>query len=231
VRMLQHVRRRAKLSSKIADVVVATCDIEISQAITGYGGQVIMTGDHHRNGTTRIAEAVQDMDCSHVILLQGDEPLLNPSYVDAMADAIAANTDCDAWNGTGPINSPEDGDRHSFVKCAVALDGRVMYCFRRNPSYAEWRDQQDYIRKILGIIAYRKGFLKTLVELPPARTEISESIEQMRIIENGFTMKSVPFNESLPSVNEPSEVDIVMDYIAKNPIQQQLLEKTLGITF
>ena len=106
-----------------------------------------------------------------------------------------------------------------------------MYCFRRNPSYAEWCDQQDYIRKILGIIAYRKDFLNALVELPPARTEISESIEQMRIIENGFAMQSVPFNESLPSVNEPSEVDIVMDYIAKNPIQQQLLEQTLGITF
>lgn len=231
VPMIEHVRRRAKLSSKIADVVVATCDQDISKAITSYGGQVIMTGDHHRNGTTRIAEAVKDIDCSHVILLQGDEPLLNPSYVDAMADAIAANPNGDAWNGTGPLDTHEDGDRHSFVKCAVALDGRIMYCFRRNPSYAEWYDQKDYIRKILGIIAYRKDFLNALVELPPARTEILESIEQMRIIENGFTMQSIPFNESLPSVNEPSEVDIVMDYIAKNPIQQQLLEKTIGITF
>lgn len=228
--MIEHVRRRAKLSSKIVDVVVATCDEEIASAIKGYGGEVIMTCDHHRNGTTRIAEAVEGYDCSHVILLQGDEPLLNPSYIDDMANAIAANPDGDAWNGTGPLETPEDADRHSFVKCATAPDGRILYCFRRGPSYAEFPKQQDYIRKILGIIAFRKDFLHDLVKLPPARTEQYESIEQMRIIENGFTMQSVPFHESLPSVNEPEEADIVIDYIRQNPQQQALLKQTIGIS-
>lgn len=228
--MIEHVRRRAKLSSKIVDVVVATCDEEIALTIKGYGGEVIMTGEHHRNGTTRIAEAVEGFDCSHVILLQGDEPLLKPSYVDDMANAISSNPDGDAWNGTGPLENAEDADRHSFVKCATAPDGRILYCFRRSPSYAEFPQQQDYIRKILGVIAFRKDFLHDLVKLPSARTEQYESIEQMRIIENGFTMQSVPFHESLPSVNEPEDAAIVIDYIKQDQKQKVLLKQTTGIS-
>lgn len=229
VPMIEHVRRRSLLSSRITDVVVATCDEEIATVINEYGGRVVMTGDHHRNGTNRVAEAAVDIDCSHVILLQGDEPLLMPSYIDSMADAIAANPDGDAWNGTGPLEAPEDADRHSFVKCATASDGRILYCFRRSPSFANFTQQQEYIQKILGIIAFRKSFLEKLVKFPATSIELFESIEQMRIIEHGFTMQAVPFDESLPSVNEPAEADIVLDYIKQHPEQRELLKQTIGV--
>lgn len=228
--MIEHVRRRALLSDKISDVIVATCDEDIAAVIRGYGGKVIMTGDHHRNGTTRIAEAAESLDASHIILLQGDEPLLLPSFIDSMADAIIENPEGDAWNGTGPINSLDEADRHSFVKCALTPENRIMYCFRRNPSYAELDQQQQYIRKILGIIAFRKTFLEKLVTLPQARTELFEFIEQMRIIETGHTLQSVSLNESLPSVNEPEEADIVLDYINNNPLQQDLLKQCFGVS-
>ena len=80
--MIEHVRRRALLSKKISDVYVATCDQKIADAVLSHGGKVILTGDHHRNGTSRVAEAVIEIEASHIILLQGDEPLLLPSYVD-----------------------------------------------------------------------------------------------------------------------------------------------------
>ena len=146
-----------------------------------------------------------------------------------MADAIAANPEGDAWNGTGPIDAPEELDRHSFVKCAVNQQDQIMYCFRRSPSYADFDSQQKYIRKILGIIAYRKAFLEHLVILPQAQTEIYESIEQMRIIENGGLLQSVTLGESLPSVNEPHEADIVLDYIQANDVQRGLIKKTFGV--
>ena len=101
--MIEHVRRRAMMSERLEDVYVATCDEEIAAVVRDYGGKVIMTGDHHRNGTTRVEEAVRNIECSHVILLQGDEPLLLPSFIDTMIDAIASQPDGDAWNGTGPI--------------------------------------------------------------------------------------------------------------------------------
>ena len=90
--MIEHVRRRALLSKKISDVYVATCDKKIADAVIAHGGKVILTDDHHLNGTSRVAEAVTEIDASHIILLQGDEPLLLPSYVDAVIDAIAKGT-------------------------------------------------------------------------------------------------------------------------------------------
>ena len=128
--MIEHVRRRALLSCKIGNVFVATCDQKIADVVTAHGGEVILTSRHHHNGTSRVAEAVEGIEASHIILLQGDEPLLLPSYVDTMVDAIAKEPTGDAWNGTGPVDSIEEIDRHSFVKCAVAPNDNIMYFFR-----------------------------------------------------------------------------------------------------
>jgi len=229
--MIEHVRRRALFSGAISEVVVATCDTEIAEAVRGFGGKVIMTRNTHSNGTTRVAEAVQQIDCSHVMLLQGDEPLLLPRHLDIFAQAISADAAGDAWNATGPIETAEELDRHSFVKCAVSPTGRILYCFRRSPGYSDFEKQQAFVRKILGIIAYRRDFLLELTKLPPARIEQAEFIEQMRIIENGFSLQSVPVSPSLPSVNEPQESEIVLDYIRSNPEQQALLERVMGHAF
>jgi 3-deoxy-manno-octulosonate cytidylyltransferase (CMP-KDO synthetase) len=222
--MIEHVRRRALLSKAVSDVYVATCDEEIATVIRGYGGKVIMTANTHTNGTTRVAEAVKDIDCTHVMLLQGDEPLLLPRHIESFAKAMASDPNGDAWNATGPIEHAEELDRHSFVKCTVGLNNRILYCFRRTPGYSSYDDQRSFVRKILGIIAYRKEFLLKLTELPASAIEQAEFIEQMRIIEYGYTICSVQVSPSLPSVNEPGEADIVLDYIQDNDEQRALLE-------
>lgn len=223
VPMIEHVRRRALLASGLDDVYVATCDAEIADAVLGSGGKVVMTGDHHRNGTSRVAEAVVDLDCTHVLLLQGDEPLLLPRHVEKVIAAINAEPGGDAWNATAPINEAEELDRHSFVKCSVAPSGRWIYAFRRSPSTAPFADQQGYIRKVLGLIAYRRDYLLELSVMPPGVVETLESIEQMRIVESGGRMISVPVEESLPSVNEPHEADLVLQYIKDDSEQRALL--------
>ena len=227
--MIEHVRRRAELSKKISKVFVATCDPEVARVVTSYRGNVILTSDRHLNGTSRVAEAAGELEASHIILLQGDEPLLLPQFVDQMVDAISNNPKGHAWNGTGPIEKKEELDRHSFVKCAITPDGNILYCFRRSPSHAPLEQQQHFVRKILGIIAYRKEFLQNIVRLKPGRIETSESIEQMRIIENGYHLSSVPLIESLPSVNEPEEAEIVVQHIKQNIVQKDLVRRTFGI--
>ena len=122
LQMIEHVRRRAILSKAVSEVYVATCDQEIADVVRGYGGNVIMTSNTHKNGTSRVAEVIKSIDCSHVILLQGDEPLLLPRHVDSVSKAILAEPKVDAWNATGSISDEEELDRHSFVKCAV---GRI----------------------------------------------------------------------------------------------------------
>lgn len=225
--MIEHVRRRALMSTKLQDVLIATCDEEIAAAVRGFGGSVVMTANTHRNGTTRVAEAVQNVDCTHVVLLQGDEPLLLPRHVDSFAEAILENSSVDSWNATGPIDDPAELDRHSFVKCAVSPSGRILYCFRRTPNFSAFEVQRTFVRKILGIIAYRKDFLLELTRLPAAPIEEAEFIEQMRIISNGREIRSVPVSPSLPSVNEPQEADIVLEYVRSNDEQRRLLERTL----
>lgn len=226
--MIEHVRRRALMSGTLSEVVVATCDSEIAETVRGFGGRVVMTRDTHTNGTTRVAEAIERIDCSHVLLLQGDEPLLLPRHLDQVAAAITEDPGGDAWNATGPIEHPEELDRHSFVKCAVSQANRVLYCFRRTPGFSEFALQRQFVRKILGIIAYRRDFLLQLTRLPPARIEQAEFIEQMRIVENGFRLQSIPVSPSLPSVNEPQEADIVLEYIRNDAEQKPLLERVLG---
>jgi len=230
VPMIEHVRRRACMTQHLSEVYVATCDDPIAKAVEAGGGKVIRTGDHHKNGTSRIAEAVQSLDCTHVVLLQGDEPLLLPRHVDALAQAMLDRPDADSWNATGDIHDPDELDRHSFVKCAVARDNRIIYCFRRSPSTADFADQQRYIRKILGLFSFRKEYLISLAEQPSSMVEKFESIEQMRVVESGGLLVSVPVDISLPSVNEPHEADIVLEHIQADAEQRALLERVLAHT-
>ncbi len=225
--MIEHVRRRALMAESLADVIVATCDNDIASVVRGFGGKVVMTANTHKNGTTRVAEAVKEIECTHVMLLQGDEPLLLPRHINTFAKVIESDPDGDAWNATGPIEHPDELDRKSFVKCIVGEKDRILCCFRRSPCYSDFDMQKNFVSKILGLIAYRKDFLLKLTELPPSLIEQAEFIEQMRIIENGYSIYSVPVKPSVPSVNEKQEAQVVLDYINNDSEQFNLLSEVL----
>lgn len=228
--MIEHVRRRALLSNSISEVLVATCDDDIASVVRGFGGKVVMTANTHKNGTTRVAEAIKNIDCSHLILIQGDEPLLLPRHIDTFVEAIKSEPMGAAWNATGPIEKIEELDQRSSVKCAIGSMDRILYCFRRSPCCSDFNNQKIFIRKILGIIAYRKDFLFQLTDLTASPIEQAEFIEQMRIIEYGHILRSVPVSPSVASVNEPAEVDVVLEYIQNDAEQRMLLEQLLQMS-
>jgi 3-deoxy-manno-octulosonate cytidylyltransferase (CMP-KDO synthetase) len=172
------------------------------------------------------AEAVAQVDCSHVILLQGDEPLLLPRHVQSLAQSIQNAPEVPAWNLIGALETQEELDRHSFVKCAIAPPHQVLYCFRRSPNFSDFNTQLGFVRKMLGIIAYRKDFLLKLTNLPASQIEMAESIEQMRILENGFNLNYVEVAPALPSINEPGELQEVLDLLSADSEQQHLLKAT-----
>ena len=222
--MIEHVRRRVLMASKVEDVIIATCDLEIKRIMNSFGANVIMTDKKHTNGTNRVAEAVERINCKEVILVQGDEPLLLPNDIDNMIKSIKKDKNVDAWNATGPIDNSNELMKLSYVKCSIH-NNRILYCFRKSPSFSDFRSQRKYIRKILGVIAFKKDFLLKITSLDSTPIEKLESIEQMRIIENGYHLQSVPFEFSQPSINEPNDVKEVLKYISQNKNQQMPLEK------
>lgn len=226
--MIEHVRRRALMCPTLSEVIVATCDEEIAETVRANGGRVIMTSDSHVNGTTRIAEAVAQVDCTHVLLLQGDEPLLLPRHVEALAQAVIAEPEVSTWNLVGVLESQDELDRHSFVKCAISAPHDILYCFRRSPNFSDFDTQKAFVRKMLGIIAYRKDFLLELTGLPASPIEKAESIEQMRILENGFGLSYVEVAPALASINEPGELQEVLDCLSADSEQQALLKSIVA---
>ncbi|WCL51242.1 cytidylyltransferase domain-containing protein [Leptospira sp. GIMC2001] len=225
--MIEHVRRRAILSGAFSEVYVATCDDEVQALIEKHGGKVIRTANTHKNGTSRIAEAVKNVDCSHVVLLQADEPLLLPEDLEFFTNFIKEDkSDTVSWNATGPIESMDELDRHSFVKCFVNEKNRILFCFRRSPAYGKFEDSTKFIRKILGIIGYTKEFLLEISSMNQAPFETAEFIEQMRIIENEFVLRSVSLDHTFPSINEPGEVEEVLQKL-RDSVQEGYLKKVL----
>jgi len=221
--MIEHVRRRAIMCTGLSDVIIATCDKEIADIVNSNGGNSIMTSNSHENGTTRIAEAVAEIDCSHVVLLQGDEPLLLPRHVEYLIQSITSKPEISSWNLVSPIETKEEINRHSFVKCAITDFGKILYCFRSSPHISNFEKQLKFVRKLQGIIAYRKDFLLKLVDFPTAPIEKAEGVEQMRILENGYDLNYVDVYPALPSINEPRDLEEVLDILSTNSEQSDLL--------
>lgn len=226
--ILEHVRRRALMVQGLERVIVATCDKEIEHLVIDNGGEVIMTGDHHPNGTSRVAEAIQSVDCTHVILVQADEPLIMPEHVEVMMNAIRTHPECDVFNAVGPLDGDDELDQVSSVKCALATNGDILYCFRRTPAIAKGSEQRLYMRKLLGLIAFRKEFLLGLTELPETNISQSESIEQMKLLQHGVRLRAVELDEAVPGVNEPSDMELVETCFAASPQQQVCFDRAFA---
>jgi 3-deoxy-manno-octulosonate cytidylyltransferase (CMP-KDO synthetase) len=225
--MIEHVRRRCLLVSAELNVYIATCDPEIGEVIEGFGGSVIMTSPTHENGTSRTAEAIENIDCSHVILVQGDEPLVLPRHIEYLFESMKKKPDLLAWNMTSNITNINELDDKSIVKCAIGRGGKILYCFRRSPSYAISDELCTYTQKMMGMIGFRKDFLVSFSRIETSRIANIESIEQLSIIDAGFNLNSLRVEPSLPSVNTPDELLKVLDILKSDPLQIDLLNSII----
>ena len=227
--MVEHVRRRASLCRGFSEVAVATCDRPIAEMVEREGGKVIMTSPYHPGATDRVAEAMQALNCTHVVNVQGDEILVLPEDLEKMTQKIAANPSLPAWNAIAPLEEGEAADR-SIVKCAVSLSERILFCGR---DFSAWpapapAQRGGPFRKILGILAYRRDFLERYSTLSQTPLEKLESIDQCRILELDALLQGVEFSAGYPGINEPREVKAVERWLREDPQQQRVLEEILG---
>ena len=227
--MIEHVRRRAVLSQAFDEVYVATGDNEIERLIKHYKGNVIRTYKSHPNGTSRAAEAINNIDASHIVLIQGDEPLILPKSLRQMVNFIKDNPKYDAINAIANIEQYSDLDDCSQVKCAINKYGRILYCFRQSPSNCSRDRQYIYIKKMLGLIGYRREILNLISSSEESVIQSLESIEQLWFMENNYNIHSIEIENCIPSVNIYSDIEKVLQYIKKHPNQQILIEEAMNL--
>ena len=176
-----------------------------------------------------MSEAVKNIDCTHVLLLQGDEPLILPRQIDYFLKQISKDNLSDAWNSTANLKSKEELNFSSFVKCAVNQNDQIIYLFRKSPAYSNFNYQKKYIKKILGIICFKKNVLINLMNKKNSKISLYQSIEQMRLIENSYKVKSVLLDKQLPSINVPGDLKKVLTELKNNREQHNTLNKILKI--
>jgi 3-deoxy-manno-octulosonate cytidylyltransferase (CMP-KDO synthetase) len=189
--MVVRVAQRALLS-KARQVVVAADDDSILQACAAHGIQAVLTRSDHVSGSDRLAEAAGLLglrEDSIVVNVQGDEPLIEPTLIDAVADLLAASPNCSMSTLAHAIDNPADWRSPHVVKVVLNAANRASYFSRASipvwrdgpadqlPPYPVWRH--------VGLYAYRVGFLQAFPNLSPAPTEQAESLEQLRALWHG----------------------------------------------
>lgn len=225
--MVEHVRRRTLLCREFAEVVVATCDREIADVVHGCGGKVLMTSPAHVGATDRVAEAMRALDCTHVVNVQGDEILVLPEDLTAMAKAILAEPMGSAWNAIAPIEHADELPDHSIVKCVVSRSHRILFCTRDFSRLPLTNGTFQPVRKIIGVLAYSRSFLEDYCASEQTPLELAESIDQSRIIENDVVLQGVEFSAGYPAINEPREVALVERCLNGHARQQAVLQGIL----
>lgn len=226
--MIEHVRRRALLCGRFSDVVVATCDREIREAVERFGGRVVMTSPAHPAATDRVAEAAERLEATHVVNVQGDEILVLPSDLEAFVRAIESRPELPAWNGLARLEREAELADPSVVKCVVSASNRVLYC-SRDFSRLPVRAAEGFapVRRVLGILAYRWDLLARYGALPRTPLERAEGIDQSRLLEHEIHLQGAEFSGGYPGINEPREVSEVERLLDTDAAQQVVLQQIL----
>ncbi|MBI3319317.1 MAG: 3-deoxy-manno-octulosonate cytidylyltransferase [Candidatus Omnitrophica bacterium] len=207
--LIQHVYERATQAQHVDQVIVATDDERIAQAVAHVGGRVAMTNAAHQSGTERVAEVARTLDAQAIINIQGDEPLIHPDQIDQLAIFLSAHQAVPMATLMTKLVRDEDLTNPNVVKVVVDQDGYALYFSRApipfvRPQATGHRPQALSSRqeppaacslqpaacyKHIGLYGYQRYFLLQFPHLAPTPLEQSEQLEQLRVLEHGYTIK------------------------------------------
>jgi 3-deoxy-manno-octulosonate cytidylyltransferase (CMP-KDO synthetase) len=222
--MVGHVYYRAKMSELLDEVYVATCDKEIYDYIISIGGKAVMTADTHERCGDRVAEALTIIEKETaakqdiIVLLQGDEPLINPEMIDDATRPLMEDKNILISNLVGNIKLEEEWKDPNTVKTVVAPDGNAIYFSREPiPSNKKW-DGEIPMKKQICIIPHQRDFLLKFNELEPTPLEKIESIDMLRVIEHGYKVKMIPTPYNVQAVDTPQDLEKVNKIMDADPL-------------
>ena len=203
--MIAHVYRRASAASLVHATLVATDDARIARAIEAIGGVAVLTRPNHVSGSDRIAEVVSQLPCRLVVNVQGDEPMLDPTTIDAAVAPMLADSTLEMSTLCRPLADDSELQAKSIVKVVTDLKGRALHFSRSAmPGSAAH----------IGLYVYRRDILLKLAALPPAPLEILESLEQLRALSHGIGIRVVPTTHASAGVDPPADLERVRQLLA-----------------
>ena len=204
--MIQHVYERTIQAKLIDEVVVATDDERIVAAVERFGGTAVMTSVDHQNGTSRAAEVVRDMDVELIINIQGDEPLIKTEMIDELAEAMIQDEMLTSATLCYEISEEHFPDPN-VVKVVRDRNEFALYFSRSLIPYGRNKEHHKVYEHI-GVYAYRKPFLLQYIELEDTPLSVTESLEQLKILEHGYRMKVIETRFSYEALSIDTQEDL-----------------------
>jgi 3-deoxy-manno-octulosonate cytidylyltransferase (CMP-KDO synthetase) len=208
--LIQHVVERCQRAKSLSEVFVATDDTRIWEVAQNFC-QVEITSPDHPSGTDRIAEVVQRVACDAAINIQGDEPMIDPEVIDAVANAL---TNAPMSTAATPIRDPAEYDNPNVVKVVVNSTDRALYFSRRTIPYVRDAATGSVVEQLaafpflkhLGIYGYRRETLLRFVKFAVSPLEQAEKLEQLRALDNGIEIAVVRVDYDSVGVDLPRDV-------------------------
>ena len=185
--LIRRVYERVSGASLVSRVVVATDDPRIARAIISFGGEAVMTSPWHKSGTDRVAEAALKTGGEIIVNVQGDEPLIDPRLIDRVIEKILEDEEISCSTAASPISDEAVYRDPNAVKVVLDSKGRALYFSRSSiPFYRDRGFGGAYLH--VGIYCFRREFLSIYTSLEPTPLEQAEKLEQLRILEHGFSI-------------------------------------------
>ena len=213
--MVEWVYKRA-LKSKLDGVVVATDDERIVDEVKSFGGNVILTRKDHINGTSRIAEVCETYtDYDVIVNIQGDEPLIEPDMINSIIYSFIEDNTIPMSTLKYKLTDMAEIENPNAVKVVTDKNDFAIYFSRSVIPYPRNLNMNNYYKHV-GIYGYKRDFVMEYAKMASTPLELSESLEQLRVLENGYKIKVLETPYKIIGVDTQEELERVREYITKN---------------
>jgi 3-deoxy-manno-octulosonate cytidylyltransferase (CMP-KDO synthetase) len=218
--MIVRVAEQARRTPGLADVMVATDDVRVRDAVEAHGHRAVMTREDHRSGTDRLAEVAAELSCDVILNVQGDEPLIEPAMIaqalEPFADpAVEMTTLCRRLIDAEEFANP------NVVKAVVGRDGFALYFSRAAVPFDRAANGRAVVPrhafKHIGLYGYRRQTVLRLAALLPTALEDTEMLEQLRALEHGIRIRVVETELDSIGVDTDADVARVRALLAASP--------------
>jgi len=217
--MIEHVFRRAAMCDDLDAVYVATCDEEIRHVAEGFGAPVLMTSSAHERASDRVAEAAASLEADIVVMIQGDEPMITPDMIASAVAPMIGDPSVTCVNlARRIVNWEEYADRNT-IKVVTDARGDALYFSRAPVPTLDFAGvgRGEALKQVC-VIPFRRDFLLEFARLPQTPLERAESIDMLRVIENGGRVRMAPTEAATHAVDTAEDLRLVETLMMDDPL-------------